>query len=667
LPSRPEISTDGIISTDSILAYNGNRFLGGYDFDDQLAKWLLCQLCAQGYELELDLNQPADRVAYAKLMVIAERIKLKLSDYESYEVVENETGITDHAGNAVSIQLTIAREEFEQLICDRIEETMELCHRAKAEAQTEKAKKLGLTAPSEIAIDEIIMVGGSSRIPYVGRRLEEEFGRQPRLVMPDLCVALGAAIIAGTKPKQVSQCLKLDPVPEQTELESLTIAGRVVPHGDFTQVAGCRVRLRAADGSYDRHQPTDGTGGFAFGNVGLAPEEQTDFELTVTTPGGVAIAGHRFSVRQTSQATGTTIVTGHIPTNMLSKPIFIDFADGPYEIAAARTPLPYQTTVSAETKDNSGQIRLRVREDNTPLGEIVMNDIPPELQIGSGVEVKVMIQENYQVVVNAYVPDLARSTNAVIDLPVRPQKTHVELRRELEDLEGRAEDARHQASPDTLFGTGRRLEERREGVKKMLDEKADPAAIQDRLDEMENMIRELNVPWRPEPPRAAFNTKATEADQLIKRLSHENPEAVKDGYDRRLAAIRTEAEKAYSEKNTQAWKDSYQRVVKLCDDVHELLKGGDEGGQITPAQAKLILGKQLDALVEWAKATGRYERFKADFTALDEFLKRVKLDAPDAMVQLIDCQDRIRSLKQKLDAPETGEDEGWLRRRKTNR
>jgi molecular chaperone DnaK (HSP70) len=210
---------NGAISNDSIKAFDGDRFLGGYDFDKRLAFWLMDRLVAQGYDLRLNFDIPADKRIFAKLMVYAERAKIELSKQESYEFQEAMTGITDHIGLPVAIEgLEITRDQFESMIRKEVEYTFKLCHRARLD----KARP-----PIERdQFDEILMVGGASRIPLIARRLEEEFERKPKLVEPDLCVALGAAIIASTKPKTFGR-LKLDPIPAETDLPSLTVTGRV--------------------------------------------------------------------------------------------------------------------------------------------------------------------------------------------------------------------------------------------------------------------------------------------------------------------------------------------------------------------------------------------------------------------------------------------------------
>ncbi|MEK9137137.1 MAG: hypothetical protein AAB393_08440 [Bacteroidota bacterium] len=308
--------------------------------------------------------------------------------------------------------------------------------------------------------------------------------------------------------------------------------------------------------------------------------------------------------------------------------------------------------------DTSGEIRVPILEGNNPLGEIVMKGIPTTLSVGSAVEITLTIQENYQIRGRAYVPALSRDANVVIDIPVPPQKSIEELQRDYELLEARAEDGLASAGRGRLFGDAKakRLKERMRDCKEMLGgREPEPAKIQDRLDEIESLVREIGAGWRPEPPRAVFNQKASEAEELIAKAISKKPEVGQHGYDKQLEAIRAEAEKAYTDQNTAVWKDSYNKVVKLCDRLEAIVKGGgDDGPPPDLGQILIALAQELAQLEKWAKDQGRYEKFKSDFQELSTALKRINPKAPDAMTQIQDWYfTKFSDLRQRLEAPET--------------
>ena len=622
---------DGTITSDSILAFDGDRYLGGYDFDQKLAFWMIDRLNAQGYDLGSE-----DPVTFAKLMVFAERAKIALSGAESHEIQEINTGITDRQGNPLVIELGITREEFERMIGGNVDYTLDICRRA----MTEKPDK-PLRAEE---IDEIIMVGGSSRIPLISRRLEEEFGKKPRLLEPDLCVALGAAIIAkGIQGTRVPY-LTLDQVPAATDLIQLAVSGTVSPGKDLADVAGCTVRLRATDASYDAQRSTSSEGRFLFDGVALLRGGEREFVLSVVAPSGDTLVEHRFTVRQTEEgdAEGGLMEVGARPFNVLSKPIYVMTTEGPLRVAPERTVLPFENMIAAQTADQTGTIRIRIMEGANALGEIRMTEIPTTLPVGSDIDITVNIQENYQVHAKAYVPSLAREQSVVIDIPVPPQRSREELKSELDQAELDAEDALSAAGVGVAFDDAKanRLENRLGQCREMLaNPRAEPAAIQDCLDEIHDLIRAIREGWRPQPPRAVFDAKAAEIEQLVKQVVREKPETASDGYDKRLEAICQEAEAAYASQNEAGWADSYQKLVRLMEELKGQLSqrsGGGGGAPPDPNAYLLDFAQRLADLEQEAKDRGRYLELQEEFEEAAAALKAISPQAPDAMSQIRD-------------------------------
>ncbi|OQB87438.1 MAG: Chaperone protein DnaK [Planctomycetes bacterium ADurb.Bin126] len=174
----------GEISGDSIVALDGDHSLGGCDFDRRLAEWALDQLCLRGYDLDRDpVSDTLD-----KLMPVAEQAKIALSQREAHLIQPADIGLMDRSGRAVDARLEITRSRFEDLIRPEIERTIRICRQVMEENRPKPIR------PDDV--DEILLVGGSSQIPLVARRLEEEFGRPLRLIEPQLCTALGAALLA---------------------------------------------------------------------------------------------------------------------------------------------------------------------------------------------------------------------------------------------------------------------------------------------------------------------------------------------------------------------------------------------------------------------------------------------------------------------------------------
>jgi molecular chaperone DnaK (HSP70) len=162
-----------------VLASHGDNHLGGDDFDQLIVDRILAHVREQfGIEVE-----PHGK-AMARISRAAEQAKLVLSD-EPYATIEEEY-LLEHQGTPLHLTMELARSDYEDLIADHINATMDATHIA--------LKGAKLTASD---IDEIILVGGSTRTPCIRERLFEEFGFEPHgEVDPDLCVAMGAAMQA---------------------------------------------------------------------------------------------------------------------------------------------------------------------------------------------------------------------------------------------------------------------------------------------------------------------------------------------------------------------------------------------------------------------------------------------------------------------------------------
>jgi hypothetical protein len=646
----------GVLTDNSVKAFDGDRFLGGYNFDTALALWIGEQLCAQGFDLHLDLQNEGDKVIFAKFMVYAERAKISLSKEEVYEFQEPATGIVDHSGQPVSLAFVVTRAEFEGMIAKDIERSIELCRRALQKAYPDP--KLSDTDRKK-KIDEIVMVGGSSRIPLVGRRLAEEFGRAPRLVNPDLCVALGAGLIAkqagDPAPTEVAAGrLTLGNIPAEAALSELVVTGQWNPSGG-QKATGSTVTLGSQDGAYLKVLPLDETGKFIFVNVPLAEEAQTDFALTVRSAAGTGLCLRTFSVKHRSDAA----IAVPPPTNILAKPISILLSDGLHVVAPERTTLPFETVVPAKTRDTSGSIRIEIYEENNPLGQILMTDIPATLAVGSTVEITLTIQQNYQIRGRGYVPALAREETVVIDIPVRAAKTLAELQRGFEELKGRVEEALVSAGRGARFAGGKvnqvsaalnRCEEMLLGARK--GQPFEPAAIQDCMDEIENLLRGLK-PWEAKPGRDVFEETVQKARQTLETAITKGKAKASDHHDKQIDAISAEANKAFETQNQAAWADQYQKICGKLENLEHLIVNGGDPPEIPVASLLLECAKALESLRVWAKAQNRLDQAKTRFDQQAAELKKIDPNSPNARPDISDWYNKFLDLAHSLENPDT--------------
>jgi molecular chaperone DnaK len=182
----------------------GDTHLGGDDFDQRIIDWL-CEEFKR--DQGIDLRQ--DRMALQRLKEAAEKAKIELSTVQQTDV--NLPFITADASGPKHMNITLSRAKLEQLVMDLVEKTLEPCKQAVADAGKTTAQ-----------IDEVILVGGQTRMPLVQQKVKQFFGKEPnKSVNPDEVVAIGAAIQAGVLGGEVKEVLLLDVTPLTLGIETL--------------------------------------------------------------------------------------------------------------------------------------------------------------------------------------------------------------------------------------------------------------------------------------------------------------------------------------------------------------------------------------------------------------------------------------------------------------
>ncbi|MED5261985.1 MAG: molecular chaperone DnaK [Myxococcota bacterium] len=183
---------------------NGDTHLGGDNLDHKVIRYL-----SDEFKKDQGIDLTQDPMAVQRLREAAEKAKVELSSAASTDI--NLPYITADQSGPKHLVLKLTRAKFEQLVMDEIERTLEPCRRALADA--------GLAASE---IDEVVLVGGSTRIPLVQEKVKELFGKEPnQTVNPDEVVAVGAAIQAGVLAGDVKDVLLLDVTPLSLGIETL--------------------------------------------------------------------------------------------------------------------------------------------------------------------------------------------------------------------------------------------------------------------------------------------------------------------------------------------------------------------------------------------------------------------------------------------------------------
>ena len=220
---------DGVFE---VLATNGDTLLGGDDFDQRIMDWIVAEFLR---EQGIDLKQ--DRMALQRLREASERAKVELTTLTETEI--NLPFITADASGPKHLVMTLSRSKLEQLVDDLVQGSIGPCRQALEDA--------GAAAGD---INEIILVGGMTRMPAVQKAVVDLFGKEPHQgVNPDEVVAVGAAIQAGVLQGEVQDLLLLDVTPLTLGIETLGgVTTSLIPRNTTIPTAKTETFTTAADG-----------------------------------------------------------------------------------------------------------------------------------------------------------------------------------------------------------------------------------------------------------------------------------------------------------------------------------------------------------------------------------------------------------------------------------
>lgn len=267
-----EIGSEG---TFEVLATNGDTSLGGDDFDQAIFEYVMSE-----FKSETGIDLSGDAMAVQRVRSASEKAKIELSSATSTDI--NEPFIAMNDGVPSNLNVTITRAKFEELIGDLVEKSIEPCKKVLSDS--------GLQASQ---IDEVILVGGSTRVPLVKTKVEQFFGKKPSEgVNPDEAVAMGAAIQAGIIQGDVNDVLLLDVTPLSLGIETLGgVMTRMIERNTTIPASKSQVYSTAADnqdsvqihilqGEREMASDNKSLGQFILSGIAPAPRGVPQIEVT---------------------------------------------------------------------------------------------------------------------------------------------------------------------------------------------------------------------------------------------------------------------------------------------------------------------------------------------------------------------------------------------------
>ncbi|MVU82250.1 Hsp70 family protein [Nocardia sp. ET3-3] len=625
-------------------SFDGDRYLGGYDFDQAIVDWMITQLPA--YDLRAEPGDAADAERLARLLSLAETAKHDLTRETETEIINQD--LEDRTGLPMSINLPLGRHEFNRLIEGFVNETLDHCAEALSKARL-----------TQTDLDEIVLVGGSSRVPLVAELLEARFGLTPRLFHPELVVAVGAALKAANLATR-SQVLELEAlVPDG---DSVDIAGRVL----LSNIEAAEIEVEVAPEGWEpqRERITDPEGTFLFIEVPLG-----DGECVVR----VLADGREIAVERVGVRAETATAVPDLAGDILAHDFSVELLDRQLcRVVQAGTKIPHRVYQRLETAIRGTTLAVRLYEGWIPIGVVKIRDLPEDLEPGAVVELTLEFAVGWTVHASVRIPHLDRSATAVIEIPVREVASWDEIRtraaaartdwRQMQREAHRAESAK--ARPE--------IEQRLDALEPLVARTQDQAKAHHLLLEAETILQGLLNSRGPEdylePPLADFEESLRNLSELVLFLQREEPDSA-PMYRLRRDDLEQQGRAAYDAGDFVAWPrvneklDDLEREILHIPSIREIAVM-----QQTPSLLRDWLKRRIDAAdnairrkygeLQTDSRVDQHDRVKlpaqrddllADLSAISFAVEEVDAARPSAPEQLRNIYyDRLRPLEHRI-------------------
>ena len=558
-----------------VLGIDGDNYLGGDDFDRRLAEHVRQELVAQGYALELDLagNQD-DLTRFTLLMRVAQEAKEALSAQDVYYIGKRDL-FEDQRGQSVSLDLEVSRQRFEELMKDLVAQTITCCERALTKSV--EAAEVGLEQ-----IDHVLLVGGSTRSPYVQQAVAQAFcgeglsrAQAPEMHDPETCVARGAAIHAANlsglvilaREEGVKAQVRMKSI-LSTNASSLRVAGAAEGVGEMeidslvllTQTGEIAGITRPKEGAQEEGFM------FVFEEVELEHHGMQKFELELCDEDGDPLVGMEVPIERLWED-GMMRSTGSALSNpsVLAKDIYLGVVrEGQPSrqlLVKSGTSLPTEGKFRFYTTDRSGAVILRLFQNRFPIKTIHLG-APEHVEVGTALDLNLSIDETMAMVASGEV--MGQSFWAQIEPPAQRQVKGWE---EIEALLDRQEEVARQLWGYEARYFGKETEKLTAGIRETA--KTDPDKLQVLVGRLEEFMDQYRASDRELTP--SYGLFSDTLDQ-IKRVVYRGDEGAKLGLGRmewvaKVGQIEEQGMRAYEDHDQEQWSALFNQAQAIWESL----------------------------------------------------------------------------------------------------
>jgi hypothetical protein len=551
------------------------------------------------------------------LLVEAETAKHELSrDSLATFILQ---GVTDRAGIPMNINLPFARQDFDRLIEPRVRSTLESCDRALRHARIEPGQ-----------LSDVVMVGGSSRVPLVVSLVEQHYGRRPRLIDPDLCVGVGAALKTASGPR-VTRNLIVDRA--IVTGRTADIGGRVLAGGPITSPVNQVIMLASDDGMLRRRERSTAAGNFQFQEIPLA---EGDHGFTVQ----LLLGGEEIDSQRCLVSTGEDPPPDLPP--VLAHNFYVNIKGGLEQIAALGTKIPHRTRFPLQTVNQGSTITVPIFESRTPIGQVSIENLPHDLPAGTTVDLDLVFGENWTIEAEVRVPSVNKAGTATIMMITHVMASWEELRRRYREVFAGWHEKRALASPQVRIEQGPVIDKLLAEVEELLNERRDRVKANHKLTEAETAVSTLPIVHGTvlQPPMSAFDKSLVELDGRCDALSRTDQQRAKEFRDS-IPALRAAGLAAYEDENQQLWGRAVEAVRERIKAIDKILDDGRGGPVIKVSADQLqrellgLIDRQRQAVREQDATTGGKYRDRAqdllrEANRIEENVGSIDVDDPSA-------------------------------------